>query len=262
MKVLVEQAVLPNIWHFSQTPECRIYALQDFVSDEGITVLRGTPGTDEPHLKVDCDLSGASLTIDSYEIDSTFQLGLDAPPARYTAILQTSQRKIPFLSNFIVPPEPSDTTWNNLKLFQRLGRMRYVNPPLAELQMLVAGMIADALTFLRYGSETRAGMVALTEDGLDPLFPVAVSANDPRWLSILAGTGLAVASGQATMVNGVATVSDANATTTKVIIPVSMDVGVTGQLSVPQSSIVNGVSFQIVSTNAFGDNGVVGWVMF
>lgn len=176
MKVIIEAVQTTNQWRFTAAPELRIYALQQFYTDNGELVLRGTVGSNEPHLPIACTLDGDILQIPSIEIDST---PFD-PPAYYTAIFVVGGRKVPFMSNFAVPAEPSGTRWDALTDYQRIGRMRYVNPPLAQLQQIVSGMIANALTFLRFGSETQAGMTALSVDPLDPAFPIALAANDPR----------------------------------------------------------------------------------
>ena len=181
MRVEIEQIQTANVWHFSSAPELRIYALADFFSDDGDYVPRGTVGTDEPHLKVQCTLENDTVQIPTFEIDST---PID-PPAYYTAIFVAGSRKTPYLSNFAVPAEPEATTWPTLRTFQRIGRMRYVNPPLAQLQAMVASMIADALTFRSYGNEVDVGNVALSTDPLDPTFPIAVSTTDPVWQSLL-----------------------------------------------------------------------------
>jgi hypothetical protein len=260
LKVTIEPTISPNIWHFSTAPELRVYALQDFFTDEGVPILRGTPGTDEPHLKLQCTLQGATaLEIPELEIDPSIISDRRIP---YTAIFQTHGRKVPFLSNFIVPPEPSDTTWYGLQLFQRLGRMRFVNPPMADIQMMMASMIADALTYLRFASETRAGMAAGTYAPLDPLFPVHVSATDPLWGNIANGVGLAVAAGQATIPDdgtGTVTVLTPSVNDTQVIQAFSMDANVTGALHV--ENIVEDTSFDIVSNDG-GDNGLMGWTIF
>lgn len=176
MKVILEAIQTTNQWQFTAAPELRIYALQQFYTDNGELVLRGTVGSNEPHLSIACALDGDILQIPSIEIDST---PLD-PPAYYTAVFVVGSRKVPFMSNFAVPAEPSGTTWDALTDYQRIGRMRYINPPLAQLQQIVAGMIANALTFLRFSSETQVGMTALSVDPLDPAFPIALAANDPR----------------------------------------------------------------------------------
>jgi len=185
MRVIVEAIQTTSQWHFSAAPELRIYALQQFYSDDGHLVQRGTVGTDEPHLKITCTLDGDILQIPSFEIDST---PLD-PAAYYTAIFALNGRRVPFMSNFSVPAEPNGTTWGTLAIHQRIGNMRFINPPMAELQTMVASMIANALTFLRFGSETQAGMVALSNDPLDPGYPIAVSATDPQWQAFLS-TGI------------------------------------------------------------------------
>lgn len=180
-KITVEAIATSNSWQFTEAPELRIYALQQFVSpDDGTLVLRGTVGSDEPHLSIQCSLNGDSLVIPSFEIDST---PLD-PPAYYTAILKTADVEYTYLAQFAVPDSPVGTTWGNLITNQRIGNMRYVNPPLAEIQAMVASMIAVGMTFLRRGSESQYGMVALTKDATDPLFPIAVGANDPDWLGL------------------------------------------------------------------------------
>lgn len=189
MKIVVEIHSTPNIYHFSEAPELRIYALQDFPTDDGETVLRGAVGGDGPHLKIQCTLDGNRIVIPAFEIDSN---SID-PPSYYTAIFKTNGRMLPFLSNFRIPAEPESTTWGSIRDFQRLGKMRYVNPPLAELQQIVSSMIANALTVRAYGNQNDPGAVALSVDPDDPIFPTAVAINDPDYLALLdaAGSGSA-----------------------------------------------------------------------
>lgn len=176
MKIIVEALNTPNIWQFGSAPELRIYANQNFFTDNGQLVTRGLVGTNEPHLKIQCSLTGNTvLYIPSFEIDST---PLDRS-AFYTAIFVSRGRKTPYLSNFAIPSEPAGTTWAAIRVFQMIGNMRFVNPPMAEIQMLVVSMIANAIGNLRFGSETQVGSVALDFDPLDPNFPIAVSATNP-----------------------------------------------------------------------------------
>jgi hypothetical protein len=65
---------------------------------------------------------------------------------------------------------------------------------------------------------------------------------------------------RATMVNGSVTVASTLITPTTNILVSSQDVAVTGTLSAPLTSRVNGVSFNIVSTN-IGDNGEVAYLI-
>jgi hypothetical protein len=256
VKVTIESISTPNIWQFSTAPELRTYALQDFYTDEGVLVLRGTPGTDEPHLKSQCTLSGSTqLIIPEIEIDST---SID-PPSRYTSLFVTRGRKTPYMSNFAVPAEPNDTTWLGLQIYQRIGRMRFVNPPMAQIQSLMANMIADALTFLRFASETRAGMAASSFAPLDPLFPIHISTTDPNWENFIAGLGMIIAADRATLVDGTVTVP-APAVTANSIITVTKMANMAGSLNVPADQIVEGVSFVINSTDG-GDNGDVSWMI-
>lgn len=187
MKIIVEALNTANVWQFGSAPELRIYALNDFITDNGQYIPRGLVGTNEPHLKVQCELTDpTTLYIPSFEVDST---PLDRS-AFYTAILVTSGRKTPFLSNFAIPPEPSSTSWGSIRLYQQVGRMRFINPPMAEIQTLMSSMIANALLELSFASETNIGGTALTNDPLVPGFPIAVSASDPTWLALGGSSGV------------------------------------------------------------------------
>lgn len=76
----------------------------------------------------------------------------------------------------------------------------------------------------------------------------------------LAGRGLIVAAGRATLVDGIVNIEgvDDVVAATSVIVVSSMSEGVTGNLRAV--NIVDGTGFDIASTNQ-GDNGVVGWFM-
>lgn len=190
MKVIIEAIPTPNIWHFTEIPELCIYANETFIADDGTLVLAGDPANPtDPHLKIPCELSGANvLLLPSIEIDSTPLIAPSFHTARYTAILRSASYQATFLEGFAVPPQPTSMNWDFLRTYQHLGR-RFSYGPAAEHQAMVTSMIADALTFLRYGSETQVGMVALTKDGDDPIFPTAVSANDPDFLAAIGGAG-------------------------------------------------------------------------
>lgn len=76
---------------------------------------------------------------------------------------------------------------------------------------------------------------------------------------LLAGKGLVIAAGRATLVNGVISVEDVDDVgPTSIIVISSMSEGVTGNLRAV--NVINGVGFDIISTN-LGDNGEVAWIM-
>lgn len=76
---------------------------------------------------------------------------------------------------------------------------------------------------------------------------------------LLAGRGLVIAAGRATLVDGAVSVEDVDDIgAASIIVVSSMDAGVTGNLRVV--NIVNGSGFDIASSN-LGDNGEVGWMM-
>lgn len=258
MKVLIEAINTPVIWYSDVPVELRIYANSAFTSSDGQWIPRGS--TRENYLPIAGSIVGNVLTFPSFEIDSTVD-SPDNPFALYTAEVvevTTGRRLQTFKANFPLNTlEAGDPSyrWDEIENQRQMRRVQSVSN-----ERLIAALITSAVGALNKSSETSTGVTALTEDPIDPTFPVAVSANDPRWLAIVAGTGLSAAAGQATLVNGEVTIPSSVIDTTKVVLVTSLDVAVTGQLIVPQDEIVDEASFVIRSTN-LGDNGLVGWVV-
>ena len=261
MKVLIEAMNMPQIWrHGGASAKLRIYALSEFVTADGQWVGAGHPGQLESYyLEQVCAVAGFVLTIPSIEVDSTVD-ALINPNVRYTAEFIThNNRRVPFIANFPVntlePGDPS-MTWGEI-LAIRNGPTR----PTFDIPLFrqIASMISLAVGLLNKASATNTGVIALSVDPVDPIFPIAVGRNDPDYLALLANLGLpTVAAGQTTLVNGTKTVLEPLVTSTAAVASFSMDRNVTGTLRVV--SIDDGVSF-VIESSEMGDNGLVGWTI-
>lgn len=262
MKILVEAINTPPIWRMGGTAaKLRVYAQSDFQTSNGQWVSAGHPGQLETFcLEIICTILGNVITIPSFEIDSTVD-ALVNPSALYTAqFISSANRRFPFLSNFPVNTleagDPS-MTWGEI-LQHRNG---YAPQSLStSILRQIEATIQLAVGNLNKASDTNFGGTAVTVAPLDPVFPIAVGANDPLWLALQSGTGLLTESGTAVMVNGAVTVPSTIVLAGSIIGPFSMDAGVSHALHVPSANIVPGVSFDIVSSDG-GDNGVVAWVL-
>lgn len=261
MKVLIEAINTPPIWRLGgATAKFRIYANMDFQTSDGQWVAAGRVGdANSFFLEVICTILGNIILIPSFEIDSTVD-ALVNPHALYTGILvATNGRRVSFPSqsfavNTLEAGDPS-MQWGEILLFNT-GNW----PHTADVSVLrqIAAMIQLAVGNLNRGSDINTGGVALTVAPLDPTFPIGVAANDPDWMALQGGVGLLTDSGTAVMVNGTVTVPTAVVVAGSLILPSSMDAGVSHALHV--ENIVPGVSFDIVSSDG-GDNGIVAWVL-
>lgn len=259
MKVTIEAQNTPDVWRLGGTEALmQIRANQSFDTFGGQFMPQGR--VDEGlYLEQVLTVDNHVLNIPSVELDSTTD-ALGKKDATYTVSLLTSKRKL-IRPHFFVGRVPHtlapNTTWPVL---------RNAQPGTIPVRLLldtyskdeIHTLIATALTFLRMASPTQEGMAMGTFPAVDPGHPVHVSATDPLWTQIQAGQGLVAAVGKADMANGAVNVPTAVALETSVIVPASMDAGVTGALQV--LNVVAGVSFDIVSSN-FGDNGEVSWIL-
>lgn len=189
MKVIVEATVTPNLWHFTGAVKLRIYANQQFFNSDGQYVPQGTPGqAASAYLEITCAVAGNELTIPSFEIDSTVD-GLDNIWSTYTAELVAGGKRKPFLTNFAIntlqPGDPS-TTWAEIINLRNLLEPQSMPESLGRQ---VNALVTTAVGELNKSSETNTGVTALTADPVDPTFPIAVGANDPDYLALLAGSG-------------------------------------------------------------------------
>jgi hypothetical protein len=260
MKIPVEAINTPNIWRLGgSTAKLRIYADQPFQTSLGQWWPQGTPGAQNTfYMEVPCTILGGELTIPGFEIDSTVD-ALVNPHTTYTAeLVSANNKRIPFLSHFAVNTleegDPS-LTWGEITLLREGVNPQSLSDSL--IRQLLAH-ISLAVGELNRASSTNTGVTALTTDPVDPIFPIAVGANDPRWLALDAGTGLIVDSDVATLVDGSVTIPNANALVGSKIIATSMDPNVGGTLHI--ENIIPGVGFDIASNN-IGDNGQVAWIL-
>jgi hypothetical protein len=260
MKVPIEALSTPNIWRLGgSTAKLRIYADQPFQTSLGQWWPQGTPGAQNTfYMEVGCDILGGELIIPGFEIDSTVD-GLVNPHATYTAeLVSTNNKRIPFLSHFAVNTieagDPS-LTWGEITLLRDGVNPQSISDSL--IRQLLAH-ISLAVGDLNRSSSTNTGVTALTSDPVDPIFPIAVGANDPKWLAIDAGTGLVVDSDIAVLANGQVTVANAAVLASSKIAVTARGEGVSGPPKV--RNIVPGVSFDIV-TDFPGDDGEVSWIM-
>lgn len=257
MKVLIEAFSSADFWKLTGSVKLRIYANQSFWTSNGQYVPRGTVGSaNTAYLEVACTVLGSTLTIPDFEIDSTVD-SLDNIWATYTAELVTDGKRVSFLANFAVNTleagDPS-LTWGEIILLRNMLAPQSIPESLTRQ---IAAMITLAVGQLNRSSETNYGVTALTANPLDPAFPIAVGANDPVWLSLLAGTGMLAEIDTAVLVDGRVTIPAVAVAADSKIFHSAME-GVTGALHI--ENIVPGESFDIVSAN-FGDNGTVSWAL-
>lgn len=263
MKVTVEPFNTADFWRLSGPIKLRIYANQSFWTSDGQYIPRGTKGAaNTAYLEVTCAVAGNVLTIPEIELDSTVD-GLDSPWATYSAEFVAGGRRVTFLDNFAINTlaagDPS-TTWAEILILRNLLVPQTITDSLVRQ---INALVTLAVGNLNKSSETNLGVVAITENAIDVAFPIAVSANDPLWLALLAGSGLLVESDTAVIASTAAgdsrvTVANAAVTADSKIFPASQDAGVTGTLRI--ENVVPGVSFDIVSNNG-GDNGTVAWTL-
>lgn len=262
MKSIIEAHNTPSIYHFPQLVgvQLRHYANAPFITYNGQMIPAGNPNSPNSwFLPVDCEVQGGStLLIPSHEIDTTEDSPTDRT-ATYTSWLFANGERlgnIPYLAGYGIPELPSHT-WSSLTLHRNAK-----NPPprqgvydLGQVEYLIELKLGE----LRMGSETLVGNVALDQDPLDPLFPIAVGANNPLWLALQSGLGLVTAAGKAVMAGGVAPVLSEMALQNSVIICSSMSAGVTGVLRAV--NIVDEEGFDVESSNP-GDEGDVAWLIY
>lgn len=288
MQIIIEAEITNEVWQYPETPEVWIYALADFHSFNGVYILRGTPGTNEPHMVVPCSLTGGNqVLIESLEIPSTTD-SPDNPYARYTAIYRLPSGKwFVKLGEFAIDPQPSGTTWENLTIQRKRGQYLR-NPPVTYASIWDLNRMMDTkVGVLAKASESQFGGTYLTEDPVDPIFPIAVGDNDSRLLVATAAVlgrlrlsvppvnpndPIAVGDNDPRLItsealNGVGTLV-AGATTTilapqtavdSAINPIPMSDGITGNLRV--SNRVAGVGFDVSSDNG-ADAGDFKWFMY
>lgn len=265
MKVPIQAANAPAIWQEGGTAAVlRAENLKGFTTTLGQFVPPSSGN--RLYLEVDITISAEEPMIPQFEVDSTddcfpwdSDVTGDVPGYKFSIV--TSKKKIiPYFPRCRVPTladgDPS-ITWLELRALNR-ARKRQVIPQRFIPEMVVQAWIQAAVGALNKGNSINTGVVALTDDPLDPVFPIAVGANNALWQSLSAGTGLVIESGTAVLVNGSVTVASTLVLSTSKIFPVSMDANVTGALRV--ESVVPGVSFRIVS-NEVGNAGAVAWMM-
>lgn len=260
MKVIVEALNSPSVWRYPQTTGIvlRIYANSPFLTYHGQYVPAGSPKSPNSfYLEVLCEIQGGNiLYIPSFEIDSTEDSPTDRA-ATYTAWFFAGEEQIgagPFLPGFAVPAAGDaltglgdGQTWAGLILHRDS-----LNPPprqgvydIGQVEYL----ISNSLGLLRFASMTQVGMVALQNDPVDPVFPIALGPNSP---------GVGSGSGLAALVGGIATVLTNLVTAASKILLTGQDENVSGALRV--GTRVNGVSFEIVSDNG-ADSGFAAWMI-
>ncbi len=265
MKVVIESINAPALWQEGgASAVLRVEAIKGFTTSLGQFVPPSSGN--KVWLEVPIPITAEEPLIPSFEIDSTddcypwdSDVTGDVPGYKFTII--TSKKKIiPYFPRCRVPTladgDPS-ITWIELRALNR-ARKRQVIPQRFIPESVVQAWIQSAVGALNRGSETNTGIVALTEDAVDPIFPIAVGANDPLWLNLSASLGLVAETGFATMANGSVTVLSSVVMSTSKIFPVSMDANVSGVLRI--ENVVAGVSFDIIS-NEVGNSGAIAWML-
>jgi hypothetical protein len=90
--ITVSQLVQPNYQGGGSTATLRIYADKEFVASDNVRVFKGTVGTRVWYKSVSCTVSGTTLTIPQFTIDSTTNSSV--PTATYTFVLYDSSGRL------------------------------------------------------------------------------------------------------------------------------------------------------------------------
>lgn len=262
MQIPIEGWITSQLWRLpGGTAEIRVYADTDFVTSDNKFIPQGRVSDPKSfYFTVPCTIAGNVLTIPDTELPSTVD-ALVNPHARYTAIIVAAGKKIPFIANFALNTleagDPS-LTWAEILLFRDMPAAQQSAPSLLRQ---IAGMISLAVGSLNKASILNPGVAAGSWPANDPTFPIHVAQTDPAWENILNGIGLVTKSGRATMVDGSALAIPApTVNPDSIVLAFSMSDTVNGNLKAPAANIVDGVSFDVFSTDG-GDNGEISWIV-
>lgn len=90
--ITVTQTVQPNYQSGGSTATVKIYADREFVTSNGVRIFRSAIGSKVWYKTVSCTVSGSSLTIPQFTIDSTLDSSI--PTATYTFALYDSSGRL------------------------------------------------------------------------------------------------------------------------------------------------------------------------
>ena len=180
-KITIQPLITTPSWHVEDgnDPTLRIASLNQFYASTGelaLPIFGDGAGAFYVEVPLTLTNSGTVLNIPSIVIDSTSDSSL--PVALYTATIWAQGRSVAtLLQNFGVPATPSTTTWELLTLFTQFPMQLFATSP---TDVQVRAWIDQAIGNLRTASVTQIGMTAISEDAVNPGFPIAISETDAR----------------------------------------------------------------------------------
>lgn len=170
-----------------------IYSSTQWDTFDGQAILPGHLAKLDAYQRVECEVqAGNVLYIPAVELNST----LDSPTntsARYIAVIRDYRGVIRVMG---WPGNLSSWSLTNVAsqrwedIINRNSAQSLSNPAPTYLnQTQTQALIDSALGARNFSSATVVGVTAVTVDPTDPNVPIAVGANDPDYLALLAGGG-------------------------------------------------------------------------
>jgi len=176
--ITISSQTVPNIRWGGTTATLRIYSSQNFIASDGTPVLSGTVGTTNIYQSVSCTISGSTLTVPSFTLQSTLD-GANRTDARYTAVFYDSHgsQKSILLGNFYVPSTPTTTTWSELAVTNASQPKPFGDTysTTAQVQALIAARLPAPKA-----SDAISGTVTLSVPPASSSTPIALGSNDRR----------------------------------------------------------------------------------
>lgn len=111
---------IENWTHGGSSASLRIYALQQFITSDGVTIAQGNISTQQNYQTVACGVSGTTVAIPEFTLDSTTDS--NTPTVKYLAYLYDQagiQREVFPPDAFSVPHNATSTTWTNIIAYNR-----------------------------------------------------------------------------------------------------------------------------------------------
>ncbi|HMF57463.1 MAG TPA: glycosyl hydrolase family 28-related protein, partial [Pyrinomonadaceae bacterium] len=180
--ITISSKTVPNIQWGGTTATLRIYSSQNFMASDGTPVLAGTVGSTDVYLPISCTISGTTLTVPSFTLQSTLD-GADRTDALYTAVFYDSRgnQKSILLGNFAVPATPATTTWDALAILNRSqpGSPGETYSTTAQVRAPFNGVLPAPKA-----SDGVAGMARVSVPPVSSSNPIAVGDNDRRLLDL------------------------------------------------------------------------------
>lgn len=176
-EVTVSSFALNNWRYGGTTASLRMYASNQFVTSDSKTVVASPRVLDQSfYAKVNCTISGTTITCPTFVIDSTTDSS--NPNARYQFVFwdYRNERK-DSIGNIRVPATPNPTTLSALLLYNQSDIVADLSTTYSKAE--IDALLAD-LSTAPNASEVIFGKSKLTVAPVDPNNPLAVGDNDPR----------------------------------------------------------------------------------